>query len=838
MIQRLLANNPGGEAVSRQVAWAAGIWLGLAIIFSGPTVRAADAQPAEAALDPLQWAVVNSLRHPERTTPEDLLEAAVRSAAVEALGPTLEFLGQFDRALAGAADPETTLAELGDSFPVAELNRLRRFLKAAAPPEDALAIGELIELMRAAADSRRTDPARLAQAANNLKSDSRGTRQRAAETLRRGGTAALPVLIDLLNQPVPPAGAVDQAASFVRTRRLTRQIVGQLGEAGVEALIVWLGSGDQLLRPGVITALDVLADRSSLPADGPATLDLASVLLEPAVSAELPEPVRQAAGSVLAKLAQAGLAPAELAGQPVRPARACRLLTAKLDQLLSPAGQPPADSLAEADTDLPIPTVKQFLWNAEAGRPGVSFLPPEQTRCLRARQLAGSLGAIGCTDPAAVRLVLLAQAESLLRFGEDPNSIEPVADPEAAVVALPIETVSKVLSGPEGFNAETVAAVLDEALLRELSLTAALTTRALREAAATLPLPVAAIRPALVRALTAPSDLVQFEAAQALAELAGPSSFAGASLMLERLIHFASSTGVDRAVIAHPSREVGTMLAAALSRFGYDTDQVNRGRDCLLAVRHSPDTVLVLVSSRLDLAAREMIQLLRQPALGDQRPVLVLLDPLDDDHSRRCRTRLVQTLTGFEQVLLTDRLESLFLPSLDPGNKTKVLPPRFPHTLARLMGPEAAADNRRRLRAVQRLERAAIAIDLLGGLGEQGWNVEPAFTAARSGLRPAETFPAAVRLLAIMPVPEAQRSLLDLAIQPDLPPPAREAAVVALEQSLSRHGMLLATSHRRDVISMYNDANGTAANPIGRALTALLTPASRPTAHTDASEPR
>ncbi len=50
--------------------------------------------------------------------------------------------------------------------------------------------------------------------------------------------------------------------------------------------------------------------------------------------------------------------------------------------------------------------------------------------------------------------------------------------------------------------------------------------------------------------------------------------------------------------------------------------------------------------------------------------------------------------------------------------------------------------------------------------------------------------------------------------------------------------MLLATSHRRDVISMYNDANGTAANPIGRALTALLTPASRPTAHTDASEPR
>ncbi len=824
--------------MSRQAAWAAGLGVALALIVTVTAVQAADEQPAEPQLDPLQWAVVNSLRHPERTTPEDLLEAAVRSAAVEALEPTLEFLGRFDQALAAAADPDVILAELGDSVPVAELNRLRRFLKTAAPPEDATAIAKLIELMRAAADSRRTNPARLAQAADDLKSDSRGTRQRAAETLLRGGTAALPVLIDLLNRPTPPVGAPDQAASFVRTRRLTQQIVGQLGEAGVEALIVWLGSGDQPLLPGVITALEVLVDRGSLPANGPATLDLASVLLEPAVSAELPEPVRLAAGGLLAKLAQAGLAPAERGRPPVSPAIACQLLTAKLDQLLSPAGLPLADSLAEADTDLPIPTVKQFLWNVAAGQPEVSFRPPEQTRCLRARQLAGSLGAIGCTDPAAVRLVLLAQAESLLRFGADPNSIEPVADPEAAVVALPTETVSEVLSGPEGFNAETVAAVLDEALARELPLTAALTTRALRETAATLPTPITIFRPSLVRALTAPSDLVQFEAAHALAELAGPSSFAGASLMLERLIHFASSTGVDRAVIAHPSREVGTMLAAGLSRFGYDTDQVTRGRDCLLSVRQSPDTTLVLVSSRLDLAAREMIQLLRQPALGDQRPVLVLLDPLDDDRSRRCRTRLVQTLTGFEQVLLTDRLESLLLPSLDPADETAVLPPRFPATLARVAGRQAAAEGRRRQRAVQRLERAAIALDLLGGLGEQGWDVEPSFPAARNGLRLAETFAVAVRLLAIMPVPEAQRSLLDLAVQPDLSASVREAAVPALEQSLSRHGMLLSTSHRRDVISMYNDTTGTAANPIGRALTALLTPASRPTAPTDASEPR
>ena len=799
-------------------------WYALVVIVIGTVVHAADPQPAEPPLDPLQWAVVNSLRHPERKSPDELLEAAVRSAAVEALEPTLEFLDLFDQALAAEADPEATLAKLGDSVPVGELNRLRRFLAAVAPPDDAAAIAKLIELLRTASDSRRTDPARLARAAADLQSDSSGTRQRAAETLLRGGTAALPVLIDLLSQSPPPTGALEPAAGFIRTRRLTRQLVSQLGEAGVEALIVWLGTGDQQQLAGVITALQVLVDSGGLPAPEPFALDLTTSLLPLVVSDESPQPVRQAATSLVAQLAQAGIAPTELVDQPVIPALACRLLTAKLDQLLTPVGLPPADSLAEADTNLPVPTVKQFLWNAAAGRPEVAFLPPEQTRCLRARQLAGSLGVIGCTDPAAVRLVLLAQAEALLRFGDDPSSIEPVADPVTAVGTLPREVVAAVLAGPEGFNAEIVAEVLDEAMLRKLPLAATLAARSLREAAADSPTPTIAIRPPLVRALTAPADLLQFEAARTLAEL-GPASFPGASLMLDRLIHFANSSGVDRAVIAHPNREVGTILAAGLSRFGYDTDQVTRGRNCLLSIRQSPDTVLVLVSSRLDLASREMIQLLRQPALGDPRPVLVVLDPLDDDRSQRHLTRLVQTLADFDRVHLTDRLESLFLPGLDPADETVVLAPRFPETLARLLGPQAADDGQRRQRAVQRLQRAAIALDLLSGLGEQGVDVGPAFAAARRGLRQAETFSSALLLLASMPVPAAQQSLLDLAMQPELSAPVREAAVVAFEQSISRYGVLLATSHRREVLSMYN-ASAVADDPIDRAINALLTPSS------------
>ena len=822
--------------MSRWSAWARGSW-GIAIWISGTIVIAADRPPAETVLDPLQWAVVNSLRHPERTTPEELLEAAVDAAAVEALEPTLEFLDGFDQTLAAAADPEGILAELGDSFPVAELTRLRRFLEATAPPEDAKAIAELIGLMQAAARQRRTDPARLARAAADLQSDSRGVRQRATETLLRGGTAALPVLVDLLMEPTPAANAPEQADRFVRTRRLTRQIVGRLGERGTEALGVWLGSGDPERFPGVLAALDLLIDRGSLPVATAAEIDLPTALLGPATNPALPEAVRQAAGSLLAKLARIGRAPVELADQPVSPATACRLLAARLDQLLSPAGIPLADSLATADSSLPVPMVEQFLWNAASRRTEAGLLSPADTRCLRGRQLAGSLAGTGCTDPAAVRLVLLAQAEALVRFGKDPQSIEPIANPEAAVAALPAELVRDVLAGPEGFAATTVADVLDEALVRELPLAAALTIRALRESATDPPL--VAIQPSLVRALTAASDLVQFDAARTLAGVSPASSFPGASRMLDRLGYFAGSTGVDRVVIAHPNREVGTMLAAGLSRFGFDTTLVTSGRNCLLAVGQSPDTRLVMISSRLrDLAARELIQLLRQPALGDIRPTLVMLDPLDDDRSRRHRTRLLLTLADFDRVLLTDRLESLLLPSLDPKDETTVLQPRFPETLARVAGPQAADDNRRRQQAIVRLERAALALDLLGGLGEQGWEVTAALPAARDGLQRAETFPAALRLLAVMPVPTAQSSLLDLAMQPDLSAGIRQRAAAALEQSIGRHGILLTPSQRQTVIGMYTGKSDAGNQPLGQLITALLTPSSRPTVAADAQEPR
>ncbi|NBP89558.1 MAG: hypothetical protein EBU59_13875, partial [Planctomycetia bacterium] len=358
-----------------------------------------------------------------------------------------------------------------------------------------------------AAWQQRTDPARLRQAGTDLGSDDPEQRQQAADILLRGGTAALPVLVELLMQPVPEGDDPQQAIRFVQRRRLTRQIIGRLGTSGTEALISWLGSADFDHFPGVIAALDVLVDRGSLPTetspDAATSLAVADVLLGPALIPEFAAATRTAARSLLDKLAERKLAPPDCAEENLTPATGCRLLAAKLDRLLTQAGIPEADSLSDGNTagGLPEPTVEQYLWVAQTSRPEIRYLPPTAARGLRAGHLARDLSGLGCTDEAAVRLVLLAQAETLILFADEPAS---------AVAAVPREVLAETLSGPSGYDSRVAAEVLDEAVTREMPPAAAVVARTLREHAGTAPLTL--IRPSLVRATSMASDLVQFEA--------------------------------------------------------------------------------------------------------------------------------------------------------------------------------------------------------------------------------------------------------------------------------------------------------------------------------------
>ena len=103
--------------MSRQCWLTRWLSLGIAVALATPALAdSTDDTNGTSALDPLQWAVVDSLRYPERTTPQELLEAAIRAASVEAIEPTLEFLDKFDDALRQSLIKKRSLQHSVDIF--------------------------------------------------------------------------------------------------------------------------------------------------------------------------------------------------------------------------------------------------------------------------------------------------------------------------------------------------------------------------------------------------------------------------------------------------------------------------------------------------------------------------------------------------------------------------------------------------------------------------------------------------------------------------------------------------------------------------------------------------
>ena len=772
-------------------------------------------------LDSYQQAVIDSLKFPERMKPQELFEAAIRAASVEALDPTLEFLKKFDVALEKEPDKEETLAQLGEFFQTAELSRLERFLKKNTLPEQSRAVSFLIDGMQNAAQKKRTDSSRLKQAAVDLGSEKFFVRQQAATTLMQGGTHAIPVLVEIFMKTVPAFNEKPLSEVDLRKRTIAETIIQQTGERGVRALTAWLGSDDFQSFPGIIHALDILVDSGCLPAGkntnphAVAQLDLASVLFAPAFIPEFPEATRETAIRLLVKLEQQGHT--DFGGQPLTQDLACQILTKKLDELLTPAGIPTPDSLTEgeASTTSPRPTVEQYLWVTQTSRPEIRNLPPIACRSLRAGHIARDLSGLGCVHSRTIRLVLLAQSEGLLVFQDDHFS---------ALNALSTEAITETLSGPAGFSTELAAEVLDDAIDRSMPLAAAVAARAIRELPVDRP---SIIRPPLVRALAAPSTLVQFEAVQTLTAVSPRPPFTGSSRLFDRLLYFASAKGTDQVLITHPNHNTAELLKSSITQFGFEASITSNGRSCVQEARRSPDARLVILSARLpDLSASEVIQFLRHEALGEELPVLVILDPLDDNHACRRRTRLVLSLADFDNALLTDRLESQFFSSVhQPGTAYEVIrPPRFPETLIRLAGPEAIDQNWRQIQASHRLRRARIALDTLARLSVLGWDVRSGFPVAQNGLRHAETFEPAIRLMANMPSVDAQQSLFDLAWAPDLGKNVRKIAVEALRDSIRFHGILLTNSTLRIINDMYNIADRGSDSSIDRSLLALFQP--------------
>jgi hypothetical protein len=435
---------------------------------------------------------------------------------------------------------------------------------------------------------------------------------------------------------------------------------------------------------------------------------------------DVPPAVRRAARAALAA-----------AGDSPSPDEARARLATRLDRLLTQDGLPPAASLADKQ-------VEWAVWNPQRRAVERLTISTRLARAQTAIHLARDLSVFAPTDPAQVRLVLLARLEMLTALaGERPG----------AIAAIPAEPLQAALAGPEGFDQAIAADVLDEAAARGLTASAAAAARAIREAnAAGVALPPQ-VRRALVRAITVPDDPLAFEAARTLAECGGNPPYPGASLVVKTLIHAATSTGIDRAVVAHPDDAVVAELAAGLARHGYQAVRVHDGRDAILATRESADTALVVLAARLGRpSALETTQFLQHGSDRAAPPVLVVVDPLDDDPRGPFLTCLIQAFAEMECVAIVDRMESFFAASKDAETGAN-LPPRFLDALAVAAGPTAADPALRGALAAVRLERARTALATLAGLADRGWDVQAAVPVARLALAHEKLHPPAKALL-------------------------------------------------------------------------------------------
>lgn len=718
--------------------------------------------PAPASLDPLQQAVVDSLAFPRRTAPPELLDAVFRAADVEAFDTAAGYLGQLMSTLEAAGEErQARLNELAQAFDAADLASLERRLRGRVPE-----ITAVVGAIRAADALRRRDPERLAQAAADLRGVDAAARAAAARTLADAGLDALPVLVDLVREP----GAGPARATALALLR-------ELGPAAREPLLAWLGSPDLERWDGVITALGATGDG-----------DISDFLLAPALVADTPPAVRSAAERVLAARATGR----GVATTPPTRVEAIGRLARRLDGVLSPEGLPAVDRLLTEPGTPPAAvgavcgatlggTVERYVWNPEMRAVAQRDLPPRLARALDAEHLARDLVALAPDDPAVIRLILLARLESALAAAA-------VADQRLSITA-----VRGALAGPDGFDTATAASVMETAIERGLWNAAAAAATGMvppdAEGGGSVRLPPE-VRKSLVRALALPDAEVQFAAARTLARLDDGTPFAGSSLVVKVLIHAAGASGEDRVVVAHPDRVVGEELATGVSRFGYEPVVVRTGREAVFAARSSPDVVLVLLAARsIAPGALETVQYLRQPGLGTPPPVLVVVDPFDDDGRGRYLQKQLLAFADLDGAVLVDRLPSFFGPLIDEETGSTTAPPRFPDALAQLVGPAAIDPATRAAARAARLDRARDALGLLAALGQRGHDVSGALDAALRGIqRPDLTAPAAA-VLSDIGQPVAQYALFREATRAS--PPAGEAATSALRAHVARHGVLV-----------------------------------------------
>jgi hypothetical protein len=262
-----------------------------------------------------------------------------------------------------------------------------------------------------------------------------------------------------------------------------------------------------------------------------------------------------------------------------------------------------------------------------------------------------------------------------------------------------------------------------------------------------------------------------------------------------------TTSGADRALVAHPRSSDAQTLVGYLNELGYEGYAAHTGRKLVELALADGDYDFLIVSDAIDgPPLKEVVQWLRRDYRTAGRPIGVMAR--GDD--------LFRLRTNFADDPLT-----LVFPRLSSTETAAV-------EVDRLI--DLAGRNR-----ITRDERLAMATAALAALAELAKSPaaltlfdlrrhEPALAAALAN--PVLTQPAA-RVLGILGTPKSQTALVDFASQNTRPLASRQAAAAAFDSAVKTRGLNLTQAQIKTQYDRYN-ASATLDTPTQQVLGAIL----------------
>lgn len=693
----------------------------------------AAAQPAselsdDRPVDP----IVAALLETNPQTPEELLR--VTDILIDLREPALA-RPLVDRLTAATLD-ESQLADLGRKFGTGLL------VKISAAPELGPAASQFADAVAAAMVSQARDPARLASLIDELNRPDRRAQVAAIARLAEGRDAAALALTEVLAEPA-------------RSDRFdgVRAALAALGDDALDVLASALESSDAALAEQAVLALQQIRRPQA-----------ALLLYAPALAADSPPPVRQAARDGLLALEGA------LADLPSAAARLYNQSRFLLDA-------PPKPTTA---------TETVYAWDAAAARITPHQAPAPLAAVWRSLSLARAARRLAPESNQIRRLYLTAllKRDLLAATADNPPSREP-GSAWAEVFAAGADVVEDLLDSALEHDRRDVAIATAE-MLAGLATSARLQTPDGRPSV-------------LVRAARHPDAQVRFAAVAAILALEPEGPYPGSSYVTQALGHFLRGQGSRRLLVGALSAAEGRRLASLALPMGLEPDVVRDSRSLLELAASSPDVELILLDMHLAAATSgQLLEQLRRDIRTRLIPIGIVAPP--ESWSR------AQVLARRHEAT-----EALVPPVDPPGLELQV---------NRLLAMSPAVAGQAELRRLH-AEQALRWVDAMTGSPRRAHHLRT----LEQQLAAAAWSPAlgqqAVPILARLGTPAAQRMLVDLASLAAQPMPLRQQAAEAFADNVARHGILLTTAEILLQYDRYN-ASETQDKPTQQLLGRLL----------------